>query len=51
MVVTMVAATGMYSSNVVNGTRATEAISMETQLTGIGPFSRDAGRIGALVTR
>jgi hypothetical protein len=39
----------MYSSNVVNGTRATETISMETKLTGVCRISRDAGRVGALV--
>jgi hypothetical protein len=50
-VVTMVAATGTYSSNVVYGTRANEAISMERQLSGLYRFPRDAGRVGALVIR
>src|SRR5258708_2944902 len=49
MVVTMMAATGMYSSRVEYGTRTNEAISMETKLTGVCRISRDAGRVGALV--
>jgi hypothetical protein len=44
-----VAATGTYSSNVENGTRTMNASNMETQLTGLCCFSRDARRIGALV--